>query len=153
LSPSTPELKEAKRLALDFRNRNLVKCVFERLVQRKDQLVSNLFAKERVREQLTAELAEAAGVDRMHVFLDAPTTPSVPYTSSREAFTSVRLVQTKGGRRVVKSVPLNELPLVGSIAGFMDVLRIYTTAENRRAVERATVEMFKDKSFITKISV
>jgi len=153
LSPSTPELKEAKRLALDFRNRNLVKCVFERLVQRKDQLVSNLFAKERVREQVTAELAEAAGVDRMHVFLDVPTTPSVPYTSSREAFTSVRLVQTKGGRRVVKSVPLNELPLVGSIAGFMDVLRIYTTAENRRAVERATVEMFKDKSFITKISV
>jgi hypothetical protein len=62
-------------------------------------------------------------------------------------------VQTRGGRRVVKSVPLSELPLVGSIAGFMDVLRIYTTAENRRLVERATTEMFKDKGFITKISV
>jgi hypothetical protein len=153
LSPSTPELKEARLLALGFRNRNLVKCVFERLVQRKDQMVSNLFAKERVREQVTAELADAAGVDRMHVFLDVPTTPSVPYTSSREALTSVRLVQTRGGRRVVKSVPLSELPLVGSIAGFMDVLRIYTTAENRRLVERATTEMFKDKGFITKISV
>ena len=153
LNPSTSELKEARRLALGFRNRNLVKCVFERLVQRKDQMVSSLFAKERVREQVTAELAEAAGVDRMHVFLDVPTTPSVPYTSSREAFTSVRLVQTRGGRRTVKSVPLNELPLVGSIAGFMDVLRVYTTAENRRPVERATAEMFKDKSFITKISV
>ena len=153
LSPSTSELKEARRLALGFRNRNLVKCVFERLVQRKDQMVSSLFAKERVREQVTAELAESAGVDRMHVFLDVPTTPSVPYTSSREAFTSVRLVQTRGGRRAVKSVPLSELPLVGSIAGFMDVLRIYTTAENRRPVERATAEMFKDKNFITKISV
>ncbi len=153
LSPSTPELKEARRLALGFRNRDLVKCVFEKLVQRKDQMVSSLFAKERVREQVTAELAEAAGVDRMHVFLDVPTMPSVPYTSSREAFTSVRLVQTKGGRRVVKSMPLSELPLVGSIAGFMDVLRIYTTSENRRSVERATAEMFKDKSFITKVSI
>jgi HD superfamily phosphohydrolase len=153
LNPTTPELREARRLALDFRNRSLVKCVFERMVQRKDQMVSNLFAKARVRDQVTAELAEAAGVDRMHVFLDVPTTPSVPYTSSREAFTSVRLVQTKGRRRVVRSVPLSELPLVGSIAGFMDVLRIYTTAENRRSVERATAEMFKDKSFITKISV
>jgi HD superfamily phosphohydrolase len=153
LSPSTPELKEARQLALDFRNRNLVKCVFERLVQRRDQMVSRLFAKGRVREQVTAELAEAAGVDRMHVFLDVPTTPSVPYTSSREAFTSVRLVQTRDGRRVTKSVPLSELPLVGSIAGFMDVLRIYTTAENRRPVERATTEMFKGKSFITKISI
>jgi hypothetical protein len=146
-------LREARQLALGFRNRNLVKCVFERLVQRKDQLVSSLFAKEKVREQVTAELAEAAGVDRMHVFLDVPTTPSVPYASSRVAFASVRLVQTRGETRVVKSVPLNELPLIGSIAGFMDVLRIYTTTENRRLVERATAEMFKGKSFITKISV
>ncbi|MGD1054536.1 MAG: HD domain-containing protein [Nitrososphaerales archaeon] len=153
LSPSTPELREAKQLALGFRNRNLVKCVFERLVQRKDQMVSGLFAKKRVREQVTAELAEAAGVDIMHVFLDVPTTPSVPYTSSREAFTSVRLVQTRSGRRVVKSVPLSELPLVGSIAGFMDVLRIYTTAENRRPVEKVTAEMFKGKSFVTKTSI
>ena len=153
LSPSTPALKEARRLALDFRNRSLVKCVFERVVQRKDQMVSSLFAKDRVRQQVTSELAEAAGVDRMHVFLDVPTTPSVPYTSSREAFTSVRLVQTRGGKRVVKSVPLSELPLVGSIAGFMDVMRIYTTPENRRSVERATAEMFRDKNFVTKISI
>jgi len=152
LDPSTPELKEARRLALDFRNRSLVKCVFEKVVQRKDQMVSSLFAKERVREQVTAELAEAAGVDRMHVFLDVPTTPSVPYTSSREALTSVRLVQTKGGRRVIRSVPLSELSLVGSISGYMDVLRIYTTPENRRLVEKATAEVFKDKSFVTKIS-
>jgi len=152
LSPSTPGLKEAKRLALDFRNRVLVKCVFERLVQRKDQMVSSLFAKGRVRKHVTAELAEVAGVNRIHVFLDVPTTPSVPYTSSREAFTAVRVVQTRGGRRIMKSVPLSELPIVGSIAGFMDVLRIYTTAENRRAVEKATTEMFNDKSFVTKIS-
>jgi hypothetical protein len=153
LSPSTSELREARRLALDFRNRVLVKCVFEKVVQRKDQMVSSLFAKGRVREQVTTELAEAAGVKRIHVFLDVPTTPSVPYTSSREAFTSVRIVQNKGGRRVMKSVPLSELPLVGSIAGFMDVLRVYTTAENRRSVERATAGIFKDKSFVTKISI
>jgi hypothetical protein len=153
LSPSTPELREARKLALDFRNRSLVKCAFERVVQRKDQLVSNLFSKERVREQVTADLAEAAGVEKMHVFLDVPTTPSVPYTSSREAFTAVRLVQSEGGRRVVRSVPLSELPLVGSIAGFMDVLRIYTTPENRRRVEKAAAEMFKGKSFVTKTSV
>jgi len=153
LNPATPELKEARRLALDFRNRILVKCVFERVVQRKDQMVSSLFAKGKVREQVTAEIAEAAGVDKVHVFLDVPTTPSVPYTSSREAFTSVRIVQNEGGKRVMESLPLSELPLVGSIAGFMDVLRFYTTPENRRSVERATTEMFKDKSFTSKISV
>jgi len=153
LKPSTAGLKEARSLALDFRNRNLVKCAFERVVQRKDQLVSNIFSKKGVRTQVTAELAEAAGVAKMHVFLDVPTTPSVPYTSSRETFVSVRLVQVTGGRRVVKVVPLNELSLVGSIAGFMDVLRVYTTKKNRRRVEKAALEMFRGKNFITDISV
>ena len=153
LSPSTAGLKEAKRLALDFRNRNLVKCAFERVVQRRDQLVSNIFAKRGVRTRVMEEIAKTAGVVKMHVFLDVPTTPSVPYTSSREAFTFLRLVHVTGGRRVLKTVPLSELSLVGSIAGFMDVLRVYTIKENRRKVEKAALEMFRGKNFITDISV
>ena len=35
LKPSSPGLREAKRLARDFRDRRLVKCAFEKLVQRK----------------------------------------------------------------------------------------------------------------------
>ena len=153
LNPSSARLKEARRLALDFRNRNLVKCAFERVVQRKDQLVSNLFSKKGVRTQVMGELAAAAGVAKMHVFIDVPTTPSVPYTSSREAFTFVRLVHISGSERVVKTVPLSELSLVGSIAGFMDVLRIYTTKENRLKVEKAALDMFRGKNFITSISI
>ncbi len=153
LKPSTPALKEAKRLALDFRNRNLVKCVFERLVQRKDRVVGQIFANEKVREQVTSDLAETAKVDPMHIYLDVPTTPSVPYTSSSEVLTSIRLVEMGGRKHVVRNVPLTDLPLVGSIAGFMDMLRVYTTAENRRPVERATSEMFRDKRFVTRVSV
>ncbi len=152
LKPSTPELREARRLALDFRNRRLVKCVFERLVQRKNRVVGKIFANERVREKVASDLARAAKVDRTHIYLDVPTTPSVPHTSSKEALTSIRLVQSDGDEGVVKTVPLSELPLVGSIAGFMDVLRVYTTQDHRRRVEAATVTMFKDKNFVTKTS-
>ena len=153
LKATTPGLREARRLALDFRNRRLVKCVFERLVQRKDRVVEQLFAKENVRKQLTSDLAESAKVNPMQIYLDVPATPSVPNTYSREALTSVRLLRAKGKKRVMKKVPLSELPLVGSIAGFMDMLRVYTTAENRRAVERATAKLFKDQSFASGISV
>ena len=38
LDTSTPELKEAKRLAIGFRDRRLVKCVFEQLLQRRDRV-------------------------------------------------------------------------------------------------------------------
>ncbi len=152
LNPSTPELREARRLALDFRNRRLVKCVFERLLQRKNVVVGKIFANEKVRDRVTSDLARTAKVDPMHIYLDVPTTPSIPYTSSREALTSIKLVRSAGNKNRVKTVPISELPLVGSIAGFMDVLRVYTTRENRRAVEVATAAMFKGKGLVTKAS-
>jgi HD superfamily phosphohydrolase len=147
LKPSTTALKEARRLALDFRDRNLVKCAFEKLVQRREQMVGRLFADETARSRAVSEIAKAARVNPGYVYLDVPTTPSVPYTLSNEALTSVGLLKTRGNRRVVRAVPLEDLPLVGSIAGFMDVLRVYTTAKNRRAVERATSKLFSGQSF------
>lgn len=153
LDPENPQQKEAKKLAIGFRDRRLVKCVFEQLVQRKDRVVEQLFERSRMREQVVLDIAEKAKVDKMHIYLDVPTTPSVPYTSAREAPMSIKVVYGEGKRLRHKDVPLGELPLVGSIAGFMDILRIYTTAENRAAVERATKHLFSDGGYMTKISV
>ncbi|HUK79693.1 MAG TPA: HD domain-containing protein, partial [Nitrososphaerales archaeon] len=43
LDPHDPAQKAARQLAIDFRDRRLVKCVFEQLVQRKDRVVEQLF--------------------------------------------------------------------------------------------------------------
>jgi HD superfamily phosphohydrolase len=153
LRGTSPGLREAKRLALCFRNRKLVKCVFEKLVQRKDAVVEQLFANKKVREQVTDELASVAGVDPMLIYLDVPTLPSLPNTYSRELLTSVRLLRIAGKKRLPRTLPLTELPLVWSIAGFMDMLRVYTTVENRRAVEEATAKVFMDRRYIADISV
>jgi HD superfamily phosphohydrolase len=147
IEPSTPQLKEAKRLALDFRDRRLVKCVFERVFQRTEGKVGRLFADESARERTVSEIAKAAGIDPGELYLDVPTTPSVPYTYSKEVLKTVSLLKAEGRRRVVKAVPLSDLSLVGSIAGFMDVLRLYTPPENRTTVERAASQYFKDESF------
>ncbi len=152
LEPSTPTLKEARRLALDFRDRKLVKCAFERLVQRRERMVGRLFADEDARAKAVSDISRAARVNPGLVYLDVPTTPSVPYTYSNEALTSVGLLKEEGNRRFVKAVPLDELPLVGSIAGFMDMLRVYTTAENRQAVEKATAHLFRDQSYVANIT-
>jgi HD superfamily phosphohydrolase len=153
LDPSGPLQKEAKRLAIGYRDRRLVKCVFEQLVQRRDRVVEQLFERSRMREQVVIDIAEKAKVDRMHIYLDVPTTPSVPYTSAREAPTSIKVVYGEGKKLRHKRVPLAELPLVGSIAGYMDILRVYTNAESRAAVERATAHLFSDGGYMTKISV
>ncbi|QQG48337.1 MAG: HD domain-containing protein [archaeon] len=150
LDESTPGLREARRLALDFQRRRLVKCVFERLVQRKDRMVGQIFARESMRQKVTADLAKAAGVEPMQVYLDVPTTPSVPYTSSRESFTQVRMIRGEGKRRQARKVSLSELPPLGSIVGFMDMLRVYTASGSREAVARATSALFRDQSFVTR---
>lgn len=149
LDPKDPRLAEARRLAEDFRNRRLVKCVFEKLVQRKDRAVKQLFAKEAVRARTTAELARSAGTSPDHIYLDVPTTPSVPYTSKSEALADVRLTKTAGGRTVASTVPLDKFPIVGSIAGFMDMLRVYTTARDRGAVELAAQKLFRGRSLVS----
>jgi HD superfamily phosphohydrolase len=153
LDPVDSARKEAKELAIGFRDRRLVKCVFEQLVQRKDRVVEQLFERSRMRDQVVIDIAEKANVDKNHIYLDVPTTPSVPYTSAREAPTSIKVVYWEGKSLKHRSVPLNDLPLVGSIAGYMDILRIYTTAENRDAVEKATAHLFSDGGYMTKISV
>ncbi|MDG6983495.1 MAG: HD domain-containing protein [Nitrososphaerota archaeon] len=149
LDPATPALKEARRLASDFNDRRLVKCVFERVVQRKDEEVGLLFADESARRKAVAGMARASGVDPGKLYLDVPTTPSVPYTYSKGVLREVSLLKSEGKRRVVKAVPLSELSLVGSIAGFMDVLRVYTTQENRVAVAKAASKMFREEDFAT----
>jgi HD superfamily phosphohydrolase len=150
LKSSKPDLEEAKRLALDFRNRRLVKCVFEKLIQRREHKMGQIFADEYARERSVTEIAAAARVDPGQVYLDVPTTPSVPYTYSKEVLTAVGLLKVEGRKRVLKAVPLDKLPLVGSIAGFMDMVRVYTTARSRSAVGKATSRFFKDKGFTAK---
>jgi uncharacterized protein len=148
LDPATPDLTEAKRLATDFNDRRLVKCVFERVVQRKEEKVGLLFANESARKRMVRAIADASRVDPGKLYLDVPTTPSVPYTYSKEVLKEVSLLTFEGDRRVLRAVPLSGLSLVGSIAGFMDVLRIYTTQENRAAVEKAASKLFRDESFV-----
>ncbi|HUI86311.1 MAG TPA: HD domain-containing protein [Nitrososphaerales archaeon] len=141
--------RHARGLALDFRDRRLVKCVYERLMQRKDRVVEQLFEKDRVRNQVLMDISKKAGVDHMHVYLDVPTVPSVPYTPSREMPSSIAVVDRSGRRTSHRTVPIDDLPLVGSIAGFMNILRIYTRPEDRDPVYKATSELLgRDESLV-----
>ncbi len=147
LKATSRKLRDARGLALDFQNRRLVKCVYERLVQRKDRVIGQLFANGRVRRQVTLRLADSAKVDPSSIYVDVPTTPSVPNTYSKEALTSVKFLKMEGRARTEKTVPLTDLPLVGSIGGFMNMLRVYTKAEDRLAVETAATNLFKGQEF------
>jgi hypothetical protein len=87
------------------------------------------------------EIASAAGVDRMYVFLDASRASSMPLTPSKEEMYSVLVADKRG----VDELPVSEMPLVDAISGFFDMLRVYTTAENRQRVERSVKKVLGEQ--------
>ncbi|UVS68962.1 HD domain-containing protein [Nitrososphaera viennensis] len=128
----------AARLARDYRDRRLLKCVYEKLLHKRDR---HKRMDRKALSTLEVEIAQAAGVDRSHVFADASRASSMPLTPSKSEMFSVLVTDKKG----VREVPVSEIPLVDSIAGFFDMLRIYTTAESRQKVERSVKKVLGDQ--------
>jgi HD superfamily phosphohydrolase len=153
LPNSPPNLRTAKKLAQDYGSRRLLKCCFEKLMQRKDRVVEKIFTHQRFRQELAHDISEKAHVSIRDVYVDVPTTPSVPYTYAREQLDSIILTRSDYTRKYPQRVPIEQLPLVGSIAGFMDILRVYTTSPNRSKVTKAVGTIFGDDSFVSQVSV
>jgi uncharacterized protein len=148
------DLKLAKSLALDYQNRRLLKCVFEKTVQRRDKFLASIFSQRTIREQLSSEIASTAKVEPAEVYVDVPTTPSVPVASTRESLEHLTVVnRRKGGQPIYREIRLDELPLVSTISGFMDVVRVYTTASRRTRVQKAAEDLFESEGYEAKVSM
>jgi HD superfamily phosphohydrolase len=138
------DLEKSKQIAQNYRDRQLIKCVFEKTVQRRDTLIEKIFGQKKIREQICNEIAEKAGVDPDNVYVDVPTTPSVPLTSSRQALQTLTLISKTGGHPHRQKIGVEELPLMSAISGYMDILRVYTVKNHREAVQKATAEILGD---------
>ena len=156
------ELKLAKKLAIDYQRRRLLKCVFEQTVQMRDGFLSSIFNQRSFREGLEAQIADRAGVDIADVWVDVPTAPSVPVSSARESFREVTIVRAgheNESNRTRKNVPqsytlgIRELPLVGTLSGYMDIMRVYSTLENRARVKKAAESVLLREGYESKVSM
>ncbi len=95
IDPGTDkELRLAKKLAMDYQSRKLLKCVFEQTVQMRDNFLNSIFNQRGFRENLEAQIADRAKVEVSDVWVDVPTTPSVPISSARESFKEITVVRS-----------------------------------------------------------
>ncbi|MEW5840968.1 MAG: HD domain-containing protein [Thermoproteota archaeon] len=131
----------AEKLARDYCDRRLLKCVYEKFLHGRGDRKRVKRMDRKALSALAAEIADGAGVDGRYVFVDASRASSMPLTPSKQEMYSV-LVADKGR---VYDLPVSEMPLVDSIAGFFDMLRVYTTAENRERVERSVKKVLGDQ--------
>ncbi len=155
LQPKNADLKLAARLARDYRDRRLWKCVFERIIHKSDRLVTRVFSPKYL-QALSEEIAAKAGVDPNSIYVDASKAPSVPLTPTKEEPSSIFLVgKGPGGRKTHYTLRIDEIPLISSIAGFMDMIRVYTTSGNRNRVAKAVKKVLGEEveSWYEKVSM
>src|SRR5215467_14303402 len=119
----------AVRLITDYRNRRLLKCVYEKFLHKHDERYKKMDA--RALDDLASQIAESAGVEENSVFVDASRTTSMPLTPTKKEICSILLVD----RERAYETPISEIPLIDSVTGFLDMLRVYTTLKNRGVVE------------------
>lgn len=138
LSNRTSELKRAKKIAEDYQNRKLLKCVFERILTKKTsftKIQTNQFRK---------KISKRSKVNENEIFVDSSITPSIPFAPSKKESQSIILVTRDESKPHAEKIPISKIPLVSQMSGFMNILRVYTTNQNRKKVEIAAKSIISD---------
>jgi HD superfamily phosphohydrolase len=136
---ATGKQRFAAEIARDYRDRRLLKAVYEKVLQKRGRHMDR-----KATQLLGFRIADAAGVGREYVFVDASRAPSMPLTPSKEEMMSILVVD----RERVEEIPLSQFPLIESISGFFDMLRVYTTAAGREKVERSVKKVLGDQEML-----
>lgn len=125
------DLRRAKQLAIEYQERKLLKCVYEKVFTKPRMGKINV-------TDLQKDIARKSKIDESEIFVDISKTPSIPLSPSKKESQSIILSTRKGaGPKEAYELPLSEIPLVSAISGFMDMLRIYTRQKFRKKVEMA----------------
>ena len=133
----------AKKLVIDYTNRKMLKLVFEKIVLGKDEFSTKIFVQRKFRENLAEEIAEKSKIPKSHIFIDVSTATSVPTTSTKESFNEITVLLNKTRKKEFEITKATELPLMNAILGYMNIIRIYTTATYKKKLDTTVKGIFE----------
>jgi len=131
ISSNSTKLKRAKQFAIDYQNRKLLKCVYERILTSKNDLGKTKTS------ELRTLISKKSKIDENEIFVDSSVTPSIPLAPSKKESKQIILITHENGKSFAQEMPISKIPVVSAISGFMNILRIYTSTKNRNKVEIA----------------
>ena len=138
-SSESSNLLRAKNLVEDYKNRKLIKCVFEKLLT--DQTTTYMHKNT---NDIRGEIAKLSHVDEDEIFVDSAAASSLPTMPSMNKSQSILSMTRRGDEPSVREVLVSDMPIVSAISGYMNILRVYTRPENRKKVEIATKSILGD---------
>ena len=124
------DLRFAKKIAEDYQQRKLFKCVFE------SDFNKTKLGKKKL-GQIKRDIVRKSKVDENEIFVDSSITPSMPLSPSKKESNSIILVTNNGKNTKATKIPISKIPIVSTMSGFMNNLRVYTPSKNRKKVEIA----------------
>ncbi|MDN5845823.1 MAG: HD domain-containing protein [Candidatus Nitrosocosmicus sp.] len=142
-SKSRPMDTFAVKLARDYKNRNLLKCIYEyfslsnqRFENERDSKQSgqHLLGKTNDFEKQITQMNSIIGGHQDSgepVFLDISRAPSIPLAPKKEEVTSIMIIS----KQTEYEKSFDQLPLINVITGYLDMIRVYTTTEKRKFFE------------------
>ena len=132
LSASKRETKYAKKLAENYNDRILLKCVFEKYLTDNDTEIKI--------QGLVKNISHKSKVMPNQIFVDRSTTSSMPLTPSKHEYDSITLTSNDSSK--IQKTPVSKIPLISTLTGSMNILRIYTFHEHKKKVEIAARSIF-----------
>lgn len=148
------KLKESQELIKNVLDRKLIKCVYEKVVHRKDPLIYQMLTQKGVRETLIKTISARTKISEKEMYVDIPTAPSLPVTSKRESLDELCVFSKSSKGKRVWMMSFQENVVLNAIRGYVDMFRVYTSAEDREGVEKATNDFFgSNQDFTSKLSV
>ncbi len=116
-----------KEMVSNYLERKLLKCVYERFIRKRDNLTQ--LNREKI-EELRLQIARLSNIDEKKIFLDTSGISLVPLAPNKQEMKSILLVSED---EFFKQ-PVSNLPLVNSITGYLDMIRVYTNHKDRKKI-------------------
>ena len=138
LTSKSSKLRRARQFAEDYQNRNLLKCVYERI------LTSKTLLEKTKTNEIRSSLSKKSKVDENEIFVDSSVTPSIPLAPSKKESKQIILITNENGKAQAQELSISKIPVVSAISGFMNILRVYTPQKNRKKVEIAAKSILSD---------
>jgi hypothetical protein len=124
---SSQNNKIAKEMISNYLERKLLKCVYERFIRKRDNY--SKLNRDKI-EELRLKIARLANIDERKIFLDTYGISLVPLAPNKKEMKSILLVSED---EFFKQ-PVSNLPLVNSITGYLDMIRVYTNHKDRKNI-------------------
>ena len=124
---SSQNNKIGKEMISNYLERKLLKCVYERFIRKRDNYTK--LNRDKI-EELRLKIARLANIDETKIFLDTYGISLVPLAPNKKEMKSILLVSED---EFFKQ-PVSNLPLVNSITGYLDMIRVYTNHKDRKNI-------------------